>query len=579
MEIEVASRLLPQIINQSGLDDETIVQSTEYRDLAVQLEEWVGRARAVTGKSNLFSRGAYTPPDHPYAEMKAARLALETDDIVAGVAEITEAFAFQGIKWESEDADTTDVFNQHAAEVNLDAVIRRMWREEYSYSQFVVAMRWDWREYKVRTPRPLTDKEREQEQQIDPLTGQPIPKKTKRPQRRKTYRLWVPVEIKLVDSTKVVPVSFGPFGDEVLAWQAGKEEMAMYHQVRNGEIADSLMSTFFIGAYRASKLEAEQLGQMGVDPERLLVMNPDFVMRHTITKPDYERFADIRLKSVFRLLDLKRQLLDADRASLIGAANYILLVRKGTKEQPGTGEEIRHLKENYSFLARVPVIISDHRLEIDIIAPKVDFTLNQDKYDVIDTRLLSRLLGTLSLGSRGQRNETNVTLSHAVARNMENRRHMLRRFLERTVAKAIVEHPKNQSAPNKLGEEPNLVYTPRQISLGFDQALAQMMATARDHRELSRDTFLEFLGLDQATEAMRMEMEEERYDDVFKTQIPFSSPNMPGNGPPQTPNGTPESPAAAGRRGGRPVGGGSSSNTTDTTPKTPSGNKSTKKGS
>ena len=54
----------------------------------------------------------------------------------------------------------------------------------------------------------------------------------------------------------------------------------------------------------------------------------------SLTKPDYERFAEIRLKSLFAILDLKRQLMAADRASLIGAANYILLIRKGEKDAP-----------------------------------------------------------------------------------------------------------------------------------------------------------------------------------------------------------------------------------------------------
>jgi hypothetical protein len=75
------------------------------------------------------------------------------------------------------------------------------------------------------------------------------------------------------------------------------------------------------------------------------------------------------------MLDLKRQLMNADRASLIGAANYILLVRKGTDQRPAQQEEIDNLKENYNFIAKMPVIISDHRLEIDIIAPKIDLTL------------------------------------------------------------------------------------------------------------------------------------------------------------------------------------------------------------
>jgi hypothetical protein len=294
---------------------------------------------------------------------------------------------------------------------------------------------------------------------------------------------------------------------------------------------------------------------MGVPTDRLLLMNPDYVWRHTLTKGDYEAFPQLRMKSIFGLLDLKRQLMNADRASLIGAANYILLVRKGTDQRPAQQEEIDNLKENYNFIAKMPVIISDHRLEIDIIAPKIDLTLQSEKYDVLDTRILMRLLGTLSLGARGQRNETNVTLSHAVARMMENRRHMMKRSIERELAQAIVEHPNNKKPDLSqiIEEEPNLVFMPRNVTLGFDAALLQAMLSLRTQREISRETILEQFGLDQATEAMRMEHEEEFYDDIFKTQIPFAAPGV--GGPPDRPANTGD-PKANGAQGGRPPGGG-----------------------
>lgn len=91
--------------------------------------------------------------------------------------------------------------------------------------------------------------------------------------------------------------------------------------------------------------------------------------------------------------------------------------------------EMANLRENYNFIAKMPVIISDHRLNIDIIAPKTDFVLDADKYQVLDSRILTRLFGTLTIGGSGQRNETQTTLSGAIARVMENRRHMLRRTL------------------------------------------------------------------------------------------------------------------------------------------------------
>lgn len=190
------------------------------------------------------------------------------------------------------------------------------------------------------------------------------------------------------------------------------------------------MVTFFQGTYTPSQEEAGALGKLGVDTSRLLLMNPDFVFRHTLTRPDYERFADIRMKSLFTILDMKRQLMQADRAHLIGAANYILLIRKGGKDEPALPEEMANLRENYNFIAKMPVIISDHRLNIDIIAPKTDFVLDGSKYEVLDSRILARLLGTLTVGGKGQRNETQETLSSAVARTMENRRHMLKRTLE-----------------------------------------------------------------------------------------------------------------------------------------------------
>mgnify|MGYP001796527314 CR=1 FL=1 len=98
-------------------------------------------------------------------------------------------------------------------------------------------------------------------------------------------------------------------------------------------------------------------------------LNSDIGHRHTRTKPDYARCPDIRLKKVFKLLDLKQKLIEADRVTLIGAANYILLVRKGSKEDPSYPEQTANLKENLHYVAKLPVIISDHRLVIDIITP------------------------------------------------------------------------------------------------------------------------------------------------------------------------------------------------------------------
>lgn len=608
MEIEVSSDITiagrpMHFVNQTEgeISSDTIRDDPMMRELAANLSRWVDNAKAAAGRTSMFDRGAFTPPDNPYDEMRSARQAVKYDSIVSGVAEVTEAFAFQGIKWESPNADEADVFNQLSRDMNLDDVVRKMWREEYTYGQFVCAKLWGWQEYTVRG------------------------KTTNGNSRKKKYRIWAPLQMRILDSCKVVPVGVGPLGGEGLAWQATQGEIGYYQHSYQGDVLDPLMATFFQGQYEPTYEEAGQLGQLGVDTSRLLVMNPEWVFRHTITKPDYNRFPDIRLKSIFRLLDLKQQLMQSDRVTLIGAANYILLIKKGEKDNPAQAEEIENLRTNYNYIAKLPVIISDHRLNIEIIAPKTDFVLNGDQYQTLDQRILNRLLGTLSSGSRtGGRSETQDTLSATVGRVMENRRHMLKRTLELQVARAIVRHPKNRDV---FETEPNLVYTPRNISLGYESGYTQALLALRTQREISRETILEFFGLDEATEAMRVEMEAEVYDDIFKTEIPYTAgspaegvdPSLdkkgagdagtlqlkvdpkgnitaapadgktpakktaapakkaaPAKAAPAkktTPNGTPEAPGVSGARGGRPKGGGTSSNSPAkiAKPRTPSG--------
>jgi hypothetical protein len=91
----------------------------------------------------------------------------------------------------------------------------------------------------------------------------------------------------------------------------------------------------------------------------------------------------------------------------------------------------------------------------------------------------------------------------------------------------------------------------------------------RTQKEVSRETILEYFGLDQATEAMRREMEEQVYDPIFQTEVPFNG-GQPGPG-------QQGSPGANGAAGGRPPGGGApTKDATKVRPKTPAGN--TKKG-
>jgi hypothetical protein len=538
-------------INATGLPNSVITENNDTRQIAYQLSTWVSKARAASGRSVATDPGIYVPQENVYDEIRSARHAMEHDSIVSGVAEVTEAMAFAGLSWESPNPDDADALNQLAEDADLDGLMRRMWYDMFSCSQAVVAAHWGWVEYTVR--------------------GQ-----TKNGNRRKkTYRFFAPQQLKTLDPAKVVPTGAGPVAGEGLAWQASGGEIDAYWDAFDGRINDPLMLSYFTGQYLPTVTEAAQLAADGVDTTRLLAMDPAAVFRHTLTKPDYQRHPAVRLRSCFSTLDLKQQLLASDRAMLVGAANYILLVRKGTDAAPAQQQEITHLRENFNFVAKLPVIFSDHRLEIEIIAPKTDFVLDRARYDTLDERLLTRLLGTLLIPGHGR--DTTDTVATAVARTMENRRHMMRLCLQRRIARAIVDHPRNRGV---FEQPPSLVFSPRNIALAADPTYAQGLLALRTQREISRETILEYFGLDEAVEAMRMQTEEEFFDDIFRTHVPFSapaptagtapadgtspdtaapSPDATGNNraaPAPTPNGTPEAPGVSGARGGRPVGGG-----------------------
>jgi hypothetical protein len=135
---------------------------------------------------------------------------------------------------------------------------------------------------------------------------------------------------------------------------------------------------------------------------------------------------------------------------------------------------------------------------------------------------------------------------------------MMKRALEREIARAVVDHPANAGI---FAEEPNLVFAPRNVQLDSDQAMVNAILALRTQNELSRESTLEFFGFDQLTEALRREFEDESgLDEIFKTQVPFSSPSQGGPSDNQgAAEGQNVSQQVRGAQGGRPLGGGKTS--------------------
>lgn len=538
------------VVNATDVDPVDIAQAVVNgpdpvdRRLMATMSSWVQgtQPRRIGG---MFDRDRFLSPDSIPGQIRVARRAMR-DDVIGGAADITEALALSSLSIDCEDRDQADVWNQWAADANLDARLREMWRSLFCDSQVVLASWWTRKSY---TPRGTGD------------AGRP---------KRANFDLLVPTELSLIDSLKVAPVGTLLFGREYLAYIAGREEGEAFDRILAGAtpgsppglggygggygfgrndpgvtgipVVDDIVTRLILGRYVPDRAEAMTLEEEGIDPTNLFLLDPRYVQRHTLTRPSYQRFADVRLASCFELLDLKSNLRQMDRAHLLGSTNFIVLIKKGTDQHPALQPEIAALRANAATLATTPVVVGDHRLSIDIVTPTMDSTLDRKRHDVLDVRLTARAFGTFV--ATGSDQDDPIKLGKVIAWSLESRRRMVRRFVELNIFEAI------RRNNEKLTDRAKLEFHPASIGLSFDQAWASFLLDLRTANEISRDTILSQFGMDQDDEARRREVEAEEFDDIFKTQVPFSAPLAAPPG--QDPDGTPskQDPKSGGRQGG-----------------------------
>jgi hypothetical protein len=546
------------VINATDIPNSQVYEamSQQDRSLIATFEAWIDNTKpkgmhaeeavGSYGSNNrrnggIFMRDRYITPLRPWDQMRLAYDAINSDDIVAGTCETTESLAFSSMDFFALDPDEQDVYNQIAAKIDLDRRMREIWRDLFITSQCYVAVWWETQTFKVR--------------------GRTVDGN----QRRKSITIKAPSEMSLLDPLKVVPVGSTLFGKEGLAYIASPDEAAMFDEILGGNKAmdDEIVRRLVTRRHEPSRQEIVELTSLGVPSTKYLyLLNPDNVFRHTLTRPAYERLAPVRMKNVFELLDMKAQLRQMERAHLIGATNFIIIVTKGTDQLPAKPEELANLQNMVRTLARVPVLVGDHRLNVEIVTPKLDNTLKAERWNTIDSRISGRLLQLLVLGNyaAGAAGDDSIKLVKVIARGMESRRHMIKRTLERHVFKPLLDkNPELQSMPK-------LEFHPRSIALDFDAAYASFLFDLRQANEISRETILNQFDLDEALEAELRKREQVEYDHIFQTQVPFSTPNPatppapPGQPPAQPPNKPPATPAQPTTKrdngGGRRNGGG-----------------------
>lgn len=552
------------VINTTSVDMDDIAgelrRDPATKHLADTLGAWVERvsespahssaARRRRRVGGLLERDRWLNPGSTFGKIRLAREAM-TDDIVGNAADGTEAFTLAKVGIYTDDEDEEDVWNQWAGDINLDDQLRKGWRVLFSDSQFAAVTWWDRRTYKVRG---TTSKGNQK--------------------RKKFENLLVPVGWTYLDTTKVVPIGNLMFGQERLAYcptpmeamrivrvLAKRDNQPIPTHVRPGprlplrripdvldalELDDPFIEQLITRRYLPDREEMRLLQDDGIDPNWLFEMRPDMAFRHTLTRPDYQRFADVRLEGIFVLLDLKAQLQQLDRVSLIGGAHFIILVTIGDDKIPGTQPEIDAFRAQAFTLATVPVVVGDQRLKIEIITPKQDHTLERTKWDTINAPISARVWSAFHHDV--SRTEDPTKTAKVIAKNLESRRLMLRRTIEREV----IDRMRNRNSEDFTGRA-KLIFTPAQISLAFDAALASFLLELRASNEISRNTTLGTFDISQEDEYRMRKREQVTFDKVLKTIPPAGTPKPGGAAAPPA---DPGKARAEQRRAGRKAPGG-----------------------
>lgn len=480
------------VVNETSVSNDNVMEALgKQRPELVSIANWYRKTQSSPRDGGIFQRDRYVTPASMFDQFKTAQDAAHSDDVVSGVVEATEALAFNRVSIDCEDPDEENVWNQIVDDIDLDGRLREIWRELFIVSNCYVGTVYGRKSYKV------GGKSR---------TGK---------KRKKSFNdLVVPIGMTVLDPLKIVPVGNFMFGQEKLAYIADKTEMEHFDDVLAGSNTTDLPVRQLIKSkYQPYEGEKKALQELTSNRnlDNLYILDPDRTTRFTATRPGYARFAPCRMKSVFELLDLKQQLRQMDRAHLLGATSFIVLVTIGDKDSRPDQSDINALKSQVQVSARVPVIVGDYTLDVKIITPKTDHTLRAERYNTLDSRLTARLYQIASSGGyqAGFSGDDSVKLTKVIARGLESRRYMIKRDLEKTVFKQTYE--KN----DQFTSEPEINFHPRTISLNFDHNFANFMFDMYQNGDISRETFLSEFDLSQEEEARKLTLEEEAYGDVF----------------------------------------------------------------
>lgn len=479
---------------------------------------------ATQPQGSMLARTPFRSPGNVIEEIKLARSIVDQDDdIKATVGSMISTAFSDGMENQHADEKTLRLFNRIARNMNLDNLWAEMYREWLIASQ-VVTLSLFARQRLSFTPGGTDDK----------ITAQLAIPKTG-----------------IIPAEDVRVLTNDIFGDGELAYEPPAQQLKSWLD----KFFDSNTSTAVKAGMRAEEPVLAALftrkvtvpwndTDMFSGGKELYVFNPRMVKRSTMPK-GAAAYPRPLLTANFALLEAKRLLNIMDYAILQGGTNYIVVAKQGSDQLPAKQPEIDNLVDQVRSASRSGVLVGDHRLDIEIITPKLDEVLSPTKRKLIGRKLAMALLRipeqvTGDPGSEGAKGELEFA-----ARSIAFDRRALKRHVEANVYDDIADRN-----PGTFTKGAPSVWFPRIILSGIKDFQAAI-TSARDRGDIPRKWAVESLGYDYEAGVAQRKREKANGDDDVMTpgNVPFDAPGTTPDGPGRPPGSSPDN----GRPGSAPA--------------------------
>lgn len=500
------------IVNESGLPDREVRQIVAERwiDIAEAAAFTPGGMGAMSPRqstpANLFVRSGYQSPRNIVEEMELALRLYDEDDAVSRAVDFTAATMFSGMKNQHEDPQTLFKFNAIAREINLDMKLREL----------ITGLILTGQQYPVKlfTSKVINNFQPGQNPRVvvphmvglNPLSVRAID--TSDPDN--------PVLIQEVDeATHDFLIAIGKGGEGT----GGAGTATQQVKRSDNPIAAQLYTEPFV-----PDRQRDGADELIAGAQRAWYLNPRMVKRYVLhSNASQGKYAPLILKHVFGLAEAKRLLNLLDYTLLNGAVNFLIVVRKGSDAMPAVQEEVNNLQGLVARAARTGVIVGDHRLNVEIITPKLDAMLSAEKRNLIDKKIEKTILRMPDF-EWGRVEGGGTPETEIAAQVMMSDRLILKRWIERDVYEETV--ARNAGAFPKGA--PKLWFPP--IYLGGRNLLTDVLLKLRDRGDIPRSWVVEAAGYDaDAALAERKREVADGWDEVMTAQNVPSTGAVPQN--------------------------------------------------